>query len=315
MRPANASTIASSMGSKPCSRKRAASAASRSAARTLRLRESRSSSSGGTIRSPFSMSRDPRPSSRETTAQLARETTCERIFASRPSWRSGKRSYSARATASSRTLSPRNSSRSYEDALSGAHEGWVNAFSARLAGSSSISRARRPGSACCAWLLVRRDVFDSLTDRLDLLGVLIRDLDPELILELHDHLDEVERVGAEILLEVRLFRDVRFLHGQALCQDFPDALVDFVAGRCHVTSLTFRWTESAPILRDRRAQWLDFASAVRLAGRAHLMRPLGPMADRALVDPRGIELVGCTALVAARFRRFSLGDCHRSGAL
>ena len=31
----------------------------------------------------------PSPSSRATTAQLARETTCERIFASRPSEKSG----------------------------------------------------------------------------------------------------------------------------------------------------------------------------------------------------------------------------------
>ena len=31
----------------------------------------------------------PRPSSRATTAQLARETTCERIFARRPSEKSG----------------------------------------------------------------------------------------------------------------------------------------------------------------------------------------------------------------------------------
>ena len=34
-------------------------------------------------------SRRPRSSSRATTAQLARDTTCERIFASRPSENSG----------------------------------------------------------------------------------------------------------------------------------------------------------------------------------------------------------------------------------
>jgi hypothetical protein len=44
------------------------------------------------------------------------------------------------------------------------------------------------------------DVVDGLTDGLDLLRVLVRDLDPELILELHDQLDEVEGVGVEILL-------------------------------------------------------------------------------------------------------------------
>jgi hypothetical protein len=50
-------------------------------------------------------------------------------------------------------------------------------------------------------LLVGRDVVDGLSDSRDLLGVLVRDLDPELILELHDQLDEIERVGVEILLE------------------------------------------------------------------------------------------------------------------
>ena len=54
-------------------------------------------------------------------------------------------------------------------------------------------------------LLVRRDVVDGLADGLDLLGVLVGDLDSELVLELHDQLDEVERVGVEILLERGLF--------------------------------------------------------------------------------------------------------------
>ena len=67
-------------------------------------------------------------------------------------------------------------------------------------------------------------------------------------------------------------------------------------------------------LGDRRAERLTPASAVRLARRAHLMRPLGPMADRAPpADPRRLELVGRAALVAARFRRFSLGDFIAAG--
>ena len=83
--------------------------------------ESRVSSSCGTDAARSAM-RSPSPSSRATTAQLARDTTCERILASCPSEKSGYRSYSSRATASSSTLSPRNSSRSYDDARSGAHE-------------------------------------------------------------------------------------------------------------------------------------------------------------------------------------------------
>ena len=47
---------------------------------------------------------------------------------------------------------------------------------------------------------MRRDVVDGLSDCRDLLSVLVRDLDPELVLELHDQLDEVERVK-EVLVE------------------------------------------------------------------------------------------------------------------
>src|SRR6476620_11277418 len=85
-------------------------------------------------------------------------------------------------------------------------------------------------------LLVRRDVVDGLADGRDLLGVLVRDLDPELVLELHDQLDEVERVRVEILLERRLLRDVRLFDPELLGQDFLDSLEDFLARRCHVTS-------------------------------------------------------------------------------
>src|SRR5215210_6590725 len=190
MRALNASTTGRSIGSKPCSRKSAASAASSSAARTFRLRTSRVSSSVG---SPTACSwrRAPSSSCRATTAQLARETTCERILASRPSLKSGKRSYSSRATASSSTLSPRNSSRSYEAARSGAQEECVKTGSARSRGSASISCrswVTEPSSA----LLVRGDVVDGLPDGLDLLRVLVRDLDPKLVLELHDQLHEIE---------------------------------------------------------------------------------------------------------------------------
>ena len=81
------------------------------------------------------------PELRAMTAQLARETTWERIFAIRPSSKSGKRSYSARAIASSSTLSPRNSSRSYEDGRSAAQLVWVKTAASRSAEAPSISRS------------------------------------------------------------------------------------------------------------------------------------------------------------------------------
>jgi hypothetical protein len=83
---------------------------------------------------------------------------------------------------------------------------------------------------------VRRDVVDSLADGLDLLRVLVGDLDAELILELHDQLDQIERVGVEILLERRLLCDLALIDTELVGQNLLDPLVDFLARRCHVTS-------------------------------------------------------------------------------
>src|SRR5438067_1833834 len=228
IRGSNASTIAPSIASNPCSRYAPAIAASSSAASTFRFRDSRCASS-----LPPRPSRSPSPSSRETTAQLARETTCERTFAMRPSEKSGKRSKSARAIASSSTESPRNSSRSYEAVRSAAHDACVKTAAARSGGSSSTS------SRSVFDLLVRGDVVDGLPDGRDLLGILVGDLDPELILELHDQLDEVERVGVEVVLERRLLGDLILLDSELLRQDFLDALEDFFTRSCHVTSIVF----------------------------------------------------------------------------
>ena len=45
------------------------------------------------------------------------------------------------------------------------------------------------------------DVLDGLPDGLDLLGLFVGDGDIELLLELHDELDGVERVGSEVVDE------------------------------------------------------------------------------------------------------------------
>src|SRR5439155_20788988 len=106
---------------------------------------------------------------------------------------------------------------------------------ARASGRPSISPPSSPTSPAGA-LLVRGDVVDGLADGLDLLRVLVGDLDAELILELHDQLDEVERVGIEILLERGLLRDLTFIHTELFSQDFLHSLENFLARRCHVTS-------------------------------------------------------------------------------
>ena len=94
---------------------------------------------------------------------------------------------------SSSTLSPRNSSRSYDSARSSAHEAWVNTCSSLAAGSSEI---RRPSSLGPTWAstsaLMRDDVVDRLADGRELAGVLVGDLQPELVLEVHDDLHQIE---------------------------------------------------------------------------------------------------------------------------
>src|SRR6476661_5242442 len=177
-----------------------------------------------------SVSSKPCSSSRATTAQLARETTCERTFAMRPSLKSGNESKSVRAIDSSSTESPRNSSRSYDSVRSAAHDEWVKTAPARSGGSASISSLR------VLVLLVGGDVVDGLTDGRDLLRVLVRDLDPELILELHDQLDQVERVRVEVVLERRLLGDLIVLDTELFRQNFLDALEDLFTRRGHVTA-------------------------------------------------------------------------------
>jgi hypothetical protein len=67
----------------------------------------------------------------------------------------------------------------------------------------------------------------------------------------------------------------------------------------------------AMALRAERAERLDLAAAVRLARRAHLVRPRRLVTVRAEAQPRSRDAVLGAALVAARLGRFSLRDCHQ----
>src|SRR5207244_2364069 len=98
--------------------------------------------------------------------------------------------------------------------------------------SSSISlRSSAPPSPTGRRLLVRGDVVDGLPDGGDLLGVLVGDLDPELVLQLHDQLDEIERVCIEVLLERGFLVDFGLVDAELLDEDFLDPLEDFFTRR------------------------------------------------------------------------------------
>src|SRR5262245_49471373 len=146
--------------------------------------------------------------------------------------------------ASSRTLSPRNSRRSYESTRSPAQDACVKTCSRRGAGSSAIRRPSScgpPFTASRLLLLVGDDVVDRLADGRELAGVLVRDLEPELILEVHDDLDEVKRVGAEITLDRRLFGDLALLDTELLGQRALHLLENLLTRVCHFeTSLLCR---------------------------------------------------------------------------
>ena len=79
-------------------------------------------------------------------------------------------------------------------------------------------------------LLVLFDVVDGVLDGLDLLGVFVGDLDVEGFFELHDELDDVEGVGAEVFLEARAGGDFGFIHLKLL----DDNLLYFLIYCCHL---------------------------------------------------------------------------------
>src|SRR5580698_2632453 len=70
------------------------------------------------------------------------------------------------------------------------------------------------------------DVLDGLLDRGDLFGVLIRNLDLELLLQSHHQLDSVEGVGSEIVDERRIVRDLFLFDAQLLGHDGLDLLLN-----------------------------------------------------------------------------------------
>src|SRR6476619_590798 len=163
-----------------------------------------------------------RPSSSATSAQLSRDTTCARTRASSPSAWSGRRRYRWCAIASPRTLSPRNSSRSYDFARSVSHDECVK--------TASRSSAGRPSISVRSWLVdpvvsaMGHDVVDRLPYGRDLLCILVGDLEAELVFQLHDQLDKIERVRVEVGLEGRVLGHLLLVDAELLHQDAAAAL-------------------------------------------------------------------------------------------
>src|SRR5262245_6348061 len=85
---------------------------------------------------------------------------------------------------------------------------------------------RRVTEAVRLCLRVRLDVIDRLLHGGDLLGFLVGDFGLELLLERHDELHGVERVGAEVVDERGVVLDLRLVHAELLGNDFLHALFD-----------------------------------------------------------------------------------------
>src|SRR6266849_6265654 len=68
------------------------------------------------------------------------------------------------------------------------------------------------------------DVLPGLTDGGDLLRVLVWDLEPGVLLECVDELDEVEGVGVQVFLERRVHRHLFGLTTEALDDDVLEVL-------------------------------------------------------------------------------------------
>ena len=69
------------------------------------------------------------------------------------------------------------------------------------------------------------DVVDGVLDGPDLLGVLVGDLGPELLLEAHDELDEVQGVGVEVVDERGLGLDLLLVDAELLDDDLLQPIV------------------------------------------------------------------------------------------
>src|SRR6202011_3128978 len=72
-------------------------------------------------------------------------------------------------------------------------------------------------------------IVHSVLHGTDFFGVLVADLDVELFFQRHDQLDQVKRIGVQVIDEVRLWSHLFFADAQLFGDDFFQALLS--AGR------------------------------------------------------------------------------------
>src|SRR5581483_11792816 len=97
----------------------------------------------------------------------------------------------------------------------------------RVTRALAVWRARRrPATGRVLLLDVRADVVDRLLHGGDLLGLLIRYLGLEFLLERHHELHRIERVRAEIVDKRGFVLDLRLVHAELLGNDLLDSLFD-----------------------------------------------------------------------------------------
>ena len=67
-----------------------------------------------------------------------------------------------------------------------------------------------------------------MTDRLNLLGLFVRDRQLKLVLKLHDEFHGIQRVGVQVVDEVGLARDFALVHTHLLADNFDNFLLNVV---------------------------------------------------------------------------------------
>ena len=86
-----------------------------------------------------------------------------------------------------------------------------------------MPRERKRSSGCSSPL---GDVVDGLLNRLDLLGILIRNFGLELFFERHDQLNRIQGIRAKVIHKRGLVGDFFFLHTELFGNDALDLFLN-----------------------------------------------------------------------------------------